>query len=79
MKNYIKLRNAYCKLKSRKDCKISSSLPLKLWLINNTERTLDVDFSRFSGFLFTITPRHKPKGVTRIRRWITRHRERIYV
>ena len=33
---------------------------------NNTERTLDVVFSRFRGFLFTISLRQKSKGVTRI-------------
>ena len=30
----------------------------------NTDRTLDVVFSRFRGFSFTITLRQKPKGVT---------------
>ena len=34
-------------------------------LIKITDRTLDVIFSRFRGFSFTITPRQKPKGVTR--------------
>ena len=32
-------------------------------LINKTDRTLDVVFSRFSGFSFTITLRQRPKGV----------------
>ena len=34
-------------------------------LINNTDGTLDVVFSRFRGFSFTISLRQKPKGVTR--------------
>ena len=34
---------------------------------NNTDRTLDVVFSRFRGFSFTITLRQRLKGVTRMR------------
>ena len=34
-------------------------------LINITDGTLDVVFSRFRGFSFTISLRQKPKGVTR--------------
>ena len=39
-----------------------------MWKIflNNTDRTLDVAFSRLKGFSFTITLRQRPKGVTRI-------------
>jgi len=35
-------------------------------LINNTDRTLDVVFSRFRGFSFIVTLRQKPKEVTRM-------------
>ena len=35
-------------------------------LINITDRTLDVVFSRFRGFSFTKTLRQKPKGITRM-------------
>ena len=36
----------------------------KIEINYNTDRTLDVVFSRFRGFSFTITLRQKPKGVT---------------
>ena len=44
-------------------------------IIKITDRTLDVVFSRLRGFLFTITLRQTPKGVTRR---ITRHRESLF-
>ena len=43
--------------------------------ITNTDKTIDVVFSGFRGFSFTITLRQKPKGVQRRQRWITRQRE----
>ena len=43
------------------------------------DRTIDVVFSRFRVFSFTITLRKKPKGVTRRQRWITRQRESMRV
>ena len=58
-------------LKLAKYCGFSSNTSF-LWekfshrLINNTERTLDVVFSRFRDFSFTRTLRQKPKGVTRM-------------
>ena len=44
----------------------SVALILKTLMKTNTDRTLDVVFSRFRGFSFTITLRQKPKGVTRM-------------
>ena len=44
---------------------------------NNIDKTLDVVFSRFRGFSFTITLRQKPKKVMRMPRWIKRQRERM--
>ena len=41
-------------------------LHLEHMINNNTDRTLDVVFSRFRGFSFTITLRLEPKGVTRM-------------
>ena len=40
-----------------------------------TDRILDLVFLRFRGFSSTITPRQKPKGVTRMWRLIIRQRE----
>ena len=37
-------------------------------LISNTDRALEVVFSIFRGFPFTITLRQRPKGVTRMLR-----------
>ena len=57
----------------------SSSYSTIWWihsLINNTDKTLDVVFSiLWWGFSFIITLRQRPKGVTRVPRWITRQRE----
>ena len=40
--------------------------PPSPWINKNTDRTLDVVFSRFRGFSFIITLRQKPKEVTRM-------------
>ena len=48
-------------------------------LINNTDRKIDVVFSRLNGFSFTIILRQKPEGVPRRQRWITRQRESMRV
>ena len=50
---------------SGKKWKFLSDELLKLKMNNNTDRTLDVVFSRFRGFSFTITLRQKPKWVRR--------------
>ena len=55
---------------TQKDFVFSTEIFIKATLRDqfndNTDRTLDVVFSRFRGFSFTITMRQKPKGVTRI-------------
>ena len=48
-------------------------------LITNTDRTLDVVFSRFKVFSFTVILRQKPNGVTRRQRWITKKGESMRV
>ena len=45
---------------------------------NNTDRILDVVFSRFRVFSFTITLRQTPKGVTCMPCWITIQRKSLF-
>ena len=54
--NSVQKQYTYCK------CLWKFLRPVKQQINNNTDRTLDVVFSRF--FLSTITLRQKPKGVT---------------
>ena len=47
--------------------------------LNIIDITLDVVFSIFWGFSFTITLRQRPKGLTHMQRGMTCQRERIRV
>ena len=67
---------------NRWKCVIRKFIKCKMIIRNaytnkDTDRTLDVFFSRFRDFSSSIILRQKPKGVTRMPRQITRQRERM--
>ena len=86
---FFKLENLACIVTHFpiKTCLFKSNLLLSLYhkkfakslmqisqINNNTDRTLDVFFSRFRGFSFTIILRQMPKGMPRL---IARKRMRV--